>query len=407
MSLHEKTRSVILSKLVSDENQKIGIEEECIIYNAKNQRLPVNHSSHFSASDLLSIINQKNKKNGSYSLEPGGQLEWASPPLKDLHSINEAFNSHKELRKKIINQYDLKIINYGVEPEYMPDSIELIDDLKYQLMNDRFEKNGTMGKWMMRNTASIQINFDTASEREMEEMVFIADCLQPISAYLFSNSPYQNGSHVGNKNLRNLIWENTDNIRCRNLIDHGIITSSQLIDKYIEYIFKVPGIFELDKSGLCTQTVKTLGGRLSELDQNNDLREIDILAALHQIFTNVRLKNLVEVRGSDRTPIGFELAPVAFWTGLLTVDSIRAEVLKVVRKWTIKERYNFNEISLYLDNAQIGPKGMKYQAWNEWAAELALSGLKLRNLDEGIYFENFYNIIKSSGPFSTQTKING
>ena len=50
---------------------------------------------------------------------------------------------------------------------------------------------------------------------------------------------------------------------------------------------------------------------------------------------------------------------------------------------------------------------MTYQAWNEWAAELALSGLKLRNLDEGIYFENFYNIIKSSGPFSTQTKING
>ncbi|GIR30640.1 MAG: hypothetical protein CM15mP44_9230 [Candidatus Neomarinimicrobiota bacterium] len=33
------------------------------------------------------------------------------------------------------------------------------------------KKNGTMGKWMMRNTASVQINFDFTSERELKEMV--------------------------------------------------------------------------------------------------------------------------------------------------------------------------------------------------------------------------------------------
>ena len=406
MTLYEKTRSVILSNLVSAENRKIGIEEECIIYNAKNQRIPVNQCNQFSASDLLSFMNTNNNNNGSYSLEPGGQLEWASPPLKDLHSINKALESHKELRKKTIEQHGLKIISYGVEPEHIPGSVDLIDELKYKLMNDSMRKNGTMGKWMMRNTASIQINFDTTSEKEMEEMVFIADCLQPTAAYLFSNSPYQNGRSVGNKNIRSLIWENTDNSRCRNLIDHGIITSDGLIDNYIKYMFKVPGIFELDSSGRCTQTDKTLGERLFELEKNNKLRKLDILAALHQIFTNVRLKNLVEVRGSDRTPIGYELAPVAFWTGLLTVNSIRSEILKVVKKWTIKDRYNFNKISLGLDNTQIGPEGLSYQAWNKWAAGLALSGLKSRKLGEEVYFEKFYNIIELDGPFSIQSKIN-
>ena len=52
-------------------------------------------------------------------------------------------------------------------------------------MNENMKKNGTMGKWMMRNTASVQINFDFTSERELNEMVFIADCLNPVCAFLF------------------------------------------------------------------------------------------------------------------------------------------------------------------------------------------------------------------------------
>ena len=84
------------------------------------------------------------------------------------------------------------------------------------------EKNGSMGKWMMRNTASIQVSFDAISERDIEEMVFVADCLHPIAAYLFANSPYQNRNATESKNIRNIIWENTDQNRCRSLFDHGI-----------------------------------------------------------------------------------------------------------------------------------------------------------------------------------------
>ena len=90
-------------------------------------------------------------------------------------------------------------------------------------MDNNMIQNGTMGRWMMRNTASVQINFDFTSEQELNEIVFIADCINPISAYLFSNSPFMEGEKIKDKNLRNIIWENTDNIRCRNLIDHNII----------------------------------------------------------------------------------------------------------------------------------------------------------------------------------------
>ena len=103
-------------------------------------------------------------------------------------------------------------------------------------------QNGSMGKWMMRNTASVQINFDFTSERELNEMVFIADCLNPVCAFLFSNSPFKGGKRAKKDNLRNIIWGKTDSRRCKNLIDHGIRDSSHLLDSYIDYILNIDKI---------------------------------------------------------------------------------------------------------------------------------------------------------------------
>ena len=41
-------------------------------------------------------------------------------------------------------------------------------------------KSGSMGQWMMRCTSSVQVNFDTSSKDDMEEIVFVADLLHPI-----------------------------------------------------------------------------------------------------------------------------------------------------------------------------------------------------------------------------------
>ena len=406
MSIHDKVRSVILSNCVKPENRTIGMEEECILYTHENKRLPVNPGAEFSATDLVSIMNSNRGPNGVYTLEPGGQLEWSSPPFPDLNSLNAALDIHKQSLKKVVSDHNLDIISFGVEPNYNPDNIDLINQLKYQLMDLNMEKSGTMGKWMMRNTASVQINFDVTGSKEMEEMALVADCLQPVSAYLFANSPYKKGLPAGENNLRNIIWENTDNARCRNLIDHGISSSEGLIDRYIDYVLSVPGMFQLDRSGAVTSTRTSIGDRLQELDDSGIIRDEDIQAALHQIFTNVRLKHLVEVRGADRPPLGYEMAPVAFWTGILTVQSVRDEILHIVKKWSLNDRYTFNKAALALDASQAGPEGTLYGEWNQWVGDLALRGLRQRGLGEEKFFEGFYNAVMSKGPFSIQTQEN-
>ena len=58
MNLQNKIRSIILSHLVESEARTVGMEEECILYTKDNRRLPVNPCAEFSATDLLSIMNE-------------------------------------------------------------------------------------------------------------------------------------------------------------------------------------------------------------------------------------------------------------------------------------------------------------------------------------------------------------
>ena len=377
------------------------MEEEIIIITKERKRLPVNEGNSFSGKELIKALN-KYDDNGVYSLEPGGQVEWSSPPRKSLIDLGKAQNEHKINLNKVLVRNNLEAISYGVDPIFSPEEVDLIDEIKYELMNQNMEKNGSMGKWMMRNTASVQINFDFVSEKELEEIVFVSDCVNPVSAFLFSNSPFINGEKVKNKNIRNIIWENTDNIRCKNLINHDITSPKNLINQYIDYLKVVPGIFQLGQDGLIEPTKGSLLNRLKELDKKGNLTGEDIKCALHQIFTNVRLKNLIEIRGADRPPIGYEMAPVSFWTGILTVESVRSEIFKEVINWSYEDRIKFNKAALSLDDSVITVRNKKYSYWNNWLGELAIIGLKERGMGEEILFEHFFDNVKSNGPFSLQ-----
>ena len=83
MELKEKIKNVILAPLETGKDRMIGVELEDFIYDMKGRRLPVNPGSEYSASDLLkNLIDLQvdDKYKAYYSIEPGGQIEWASTP---------------------------------------------------------------------------------------------------------------------------------------------------------------------------------------------------------------------------------------------------------------------------------------------------------------------------------------
>ena len=101
-----------------------------------------------------------------------------------------------------------------------------------------------------------------------------------------------------------------------------------MLDKYIEFFLKTPSIFSFNNEGKTIQSGQSFGQLIKEQKIKGATKNKLILNYLRQIFTNVRIKNLVEIRGADRTPEGYEIAPAAFWTGLLMEPSVRDVIFR-------------------------------------------------------------------------------
>ena len=125
-------------------------------------------------------------------------------------------------QKELCANNAIDIGYFSVEPISNPLDIVLINSNKYQLMHNLFKNTGKLGPWMMRNTASIQVNIDYTSEEDAIEMAYVADAIQPLVSILLSNAPFIQGETVGTENLRWKIWNDTDSSRCGTLFEHDL-----------------------------------------------------------------------------------------------------------------------------------------------------------------------------------------
>jgi len=390
MELKEKIKSVILAPLETGKDRMIGVELEDFIYDMKGRRLPVNPGSEYSASDLLkNLIDLQvdDKYKAYYSIEPGGQIEWASTPRRSLHDVQIELNSHQTRLNQLFTTNQLETIDLAVEPIYLPSEIDFIDHKKYKLMHELFLRTGKHGPWMMRNTTSVQVNIDILSKTDAEEMAFLADCLTPFCVLLFANGPFMAGKPANNSNHRYNFWNDTDPSRCGDLFDHGIHSEDKLLDKFVDIVLEAPSIFTVSNGNDIKGFDGSLKQWLQALDQSDLLDEHKINIALHQIFTHVRFKkHVLEVRGTDRPPTGFEMAPAAFWVGLLTVDRIRDQLGKIFSRWSVDERKIANANACILSPSSIGPTGKSMMEWINIFSVLAIDGLKIRS--ESLHIDN-------------------
>ena len=395
MELKEKIKSVILSPLETGKDRMIGIELEDFIYDMKGRRIPVNPGSEYSASDLLkNLIDLQvdDKYKAYYSIEPGGQIEWASTPRRSLHDVQIELNSHQTRLNQLFTTNQLETIDLAVEPIYLPNEIDFIDHKKYKLMHELFLRTGKYGPWMMRNTTSVQVNIDILSKTDAEEMAFLADCLNPFCVLLFANGPFMAGKPAKNSNNRYNFWNDTDPSRCGDLFDHGIHSKEQLLDKFVDIVLDAPSIFTISSGNDIKEFDGSLKQWLQTLDQSEVLDEHKIDIALHQIFTHVRFKkHVLEVRCADRPPTGFEMAPAAFWVGLLTVDTIRDQLMKIFSRWSVDERKIANANACILNLSNIGPAGKNMMEWINIFSGLALDGLKIRS--ESLHIDNEQDLL--------------
>ncbi|MGL5720699.1 MAG: glutamate--cysteine ligase, partial [Alphaproteobacteria bacterium] len=241
--------------------QKIGLEDEKFIYTEANfQRLGYETSpGSFSIPTLLRemarnqpgwepVLEENNwiglsgkQTLGMISLEPGGQLEFASHPWTSLHELWENYQGYLRLLTQVTQQQGLLVLNSGVDPLTPLSAAPQVPKQRYNVMRAYMPQQGTLGLWMMHQTCTTQVSLDFATERDMVQKMRLGLLLQPLVTALFANSPFREGKLNGYESYRAHIWTQTDPQRCGAL--PFVFEAGMGFERYVDYALDVPMYF--------------------------------------------------------------------------------------------------------------------------------------------------------------------
>lgn len=253
----------------------------------------------------------------SITLEPASQMEISIAPKEHIEEIKEIYDNFRKKADRILAETGYHFETTGYHPYKRAEELELIPKKRYEYMNRYFEQSGTMGKNMMRATASVQVSIDYENEQDFVEKYRLACILSPVLYLLTSNSPVFEGKAAETKMVRALVWMNTDKARC------GIFPGTFLEDfgyaKYAEYLYENEPILIKDENG---KTICTGHKKLSEIYAGKEMTRKEIEYAISMFFPDVRLKNYMEIRMAD----SMEIEKVLEYTALIKSIFYRKEI---------------------------------------------------------------------------------
>ncbi|MEO1642634.1 MAG: glutamate--cysteine ligase [Pseudomonadota bacterium] len=320
------------------------------------------------------------KKGGaSVSLEPGGQFELSGAPLKSMHDTCNEVGQHLEEVRQIADPLGIGFLGLGASPLWSMDETPIMPKGRYKIMRAYMEKVGRLGRQMMFRTCTVQSNLDYGDEADMVKKFRVSLALQPLGTALFANSPFLEGRPNGFLSYRAQIWTDTDPDRTGMLpfvFDDGFG-----FERYVDYALDVPMYFVrrggeyLDASGLSFRDfmagkLPILPGELPAMDDFED--------HLSTIFPEVRLKQFLEMRGSDSGPWSRLCAFSSFWTGILYCPDCLDVAWQLVKGWSAAEREAVRQSARVLGLKTPIPGGQTLQDLAKEMVALSRQGLKKR-----------------------------
>jgi glutamate--cysteine ligase len=265
------------------------------------------------------------------SLEPGGQLELSGAPMADLHETKAELDEHLAVARAVGERLGLGFLPHGFHPLARREDMPWMPKSRYAIMRRYMPKRGALGLDMMLRTSTVQVNLDFESEADMVEKFRISLALQPVAIALFANSPFAEGRPNGFRSFRANVWTDTDPDRCG--IPSFVFEPGFGFERWVEYLLDVPMYFVvrdgryIDVAGQSFRDF--LAGRLPGIPGERPTMG-DFADHITTVFTEVRLKRYLEMRGADSGPPEMLMALPALWTGLLYDRAAQAEALALI-----------------------------------------------------------------------------
>ncbi len=239
------------------------------------------------------------------TLEPAAQIEVSIVPFEDLYEIKEIYLEFKNQITEILNKYGYKLQNIGYHPSAKADDLPLIPKERYRLMDKYFISKGYHPRYMMRGSASVQINIDYFSEKDFAQKFRLANLLSPLFYLVTDNSPVFEGKRNFGFCSRAFAWENVDNSRCG-------FYDFETFKEYAEWIYSTEPIFICKDNNDMFCQYNTNEEIFNTVELSND----DISHIMSMVFPNVRVKKFIEIRAGDSMPIEYMMSYAALIKGL-------------------------------------------------------------------------------------------
>jgi glutamate--cysteine ligase len=388
----------------SPSNLKIGVEQEKFLFEGKNKKRidstklekifkNLEKNKWEPIKEKNNIIGLKKEKK-QITTEPGLQCELSGEPLDNIHQVCSESSSYQREIKEASKGLDISTASIGFDPFNELENIPSSSKERYKIMAEEMPKGGELSLDMMYRTCGIQINFDYTSEKNFEQIFRIGNYLAPLTIAIFANSPFKDKKLSGYLSYRNKVWQKTSR--------GGIMPiafESVSFEKYFDFVINYPILFAIRNKKYIKpngQTFKDfIEGKYTNLKEKADLKDFE--NHLATIFTEVRLKQYLELRTLDTCDWGCICNGPAFFTGLFYGNV--EEVFNIVKSWK-KENVMEAYIKAPAQGLSTELEGKKLYEWAEIFFKIAENGLIKRekrnseNKDETIYLKHIEDIIK-------------
>jgi glutamate--cysteine ligase len=273
------------------------------------------------------------KDGASLSLEPGGQFELSGAQTETLHQTKAELDAHLAEARAVGDRLGIGWAPLGFHPLARREDMPWMPKGRYAIMRRYMKLKGALGLDMMLRTCTVQVNLDFASEADMVEKYRLSLALQPVATALFANGPLTEGRPNGFQTFRAQVWTDTDPDRTG--IPDVAFDLGFGFERYVDWLLNVPMYFVFragryfDVAGASFRDF--MAGRLHNETGGAVATVGDFADHMTTVFTDVRLKRFLEMRGADAGNPAMLMALPALWVGLLYDDAAQKAASALVR----------------------------------------------------------------------------
>ena len=416
---HYDLTQYLLDGCKPSEDWKIGTEHEKFCFSNDSFK-PLKYEGKCSIKNILEYLKANRgwkeiteghsiigleKNSAKITLEPGGQLELSGAVLENIHQTSLEVKNHLIDLEVISKKFDISYIGIGAAPIWHHDEMPIMPKGRYKLMTPYMEKVGEHGTKMMYRTCTIQVNLDFSSENDMKKKLRVGFAFQPVVTALFASSPFFEGENTGFQSWRANIWKDTDVSRTG--IIPTVFDKSFGFDDWTNYALDVPMYFIFRKgkyiNALGQSFRNFLKGNLEALPGEKPKLQ-DWHDHLTTIFSEVRLKQFIEMRGADSGPSDRICSLSALWVGICYDQQSLNDAWDLCKDWSFESVQNLSsEVSRNGLNSKIN--GISLFELAEKLISISENGLSRRairvknenhkTIDETYYLQSLKKIVYS------------